>query len=117
MHAYAQSFSTVFLVAAPIATVAFLLTWLLPEVRLRTTAQETDVGHTFAMPTARSSQEEIERALHVLASRDSRSLTYRRLADRAGVALDPPPIAAPLLDKKAVVLILSMRRTRNNGDF
>jgi len=89
MHAYAQSLSTVFLVAAPIAAVAFLLTWLLPEVRLRTTAQATDVGHTFAMPAARSSQEEIERALHVLASRDSRSLIYRRLADRAGVALDP----------------------------
>ncbi len=89
VHAYAQSLSTVFLVAAPIAAVAFILSWLLPEVRLRTTAQATDVGHTFAMPTARSSQEEIERALHVLASRDSRSLIYRRLAERAGVALDP----------------------------
>ena len=41
------------------------------------------------MPTARSSQEEIERALHVLASRDSLFLIYRRLAARAGVALDP----------------------------
>ena len=47
------------------------------------------MGHTFAMPAARSSQEEIERALSVLASRDSRYLIYRRLADRAGVALDP----------------------------
>ena len=89
VHAYAQSLSTVFLVAAPIAAIAFILSWLLPEVRLRTTAQATDVGHTFAMPTARSSQEEIERALHVLANRDSRSLIYRRLAERAGVALDP----------------------------
>ncbi len=89
VHAYAQSLTTVFLVAAPIAAVAFLLTWLLPEVRLRTTAQATDVGHTFAMPAARSSQDEIERALHVLASRDSMYLIYRRLADRAGVALDP----------------------------
>jgi hypothetical protein len=42
---------------------------LIPEVRLRTTTQATDVGHTFAMPMARSSQEEIERALQVLASR------------------------------------------------
>jgi DNA-binding MarR family transcriptional regulator len=89
VHAYAQSLSTVFLVAAPIAAVAFILTWLLPEVRLRTTAQATNVGHTFAMPTARSSQEEIERALHALASRDSKDLIYRRLATRAGVALDP----------------------------
>ncbi len=89
VHAYAQSLSTVFLVAAPIAAVAFILSWLLPEVRLRTTAQATDVGHTFAMPAARSSQEEIERALQVLASRDSMSIIYRRLAERAGVALDP----------------------------
>jgi len=89
VHAYAQSLSTVFLVAAPIAAVAFLLTWLQPEVRLRTTAQATDVGQTFAMPTARSSREEIERALSVLVCRESRSLIYRRLADRAGVALEP----------------------------
>src|SRR5438874_2284499 len=89
VHAYTQSLSTVFLVAVPVIAVAFILSWLLPEVRLRTTTQATDVGHTFAMPTARSSQEEIERALHVLASRDSLFLIYRRLAARAGVALDP----------------------------
>src|SRR5437588_823684 len=89
VHAYTQSLSTVFLVAVPVIAVAFILSWLLPEVRLRTTTQATDVGQTFAMPTARSSQEEIERALHVLASRDSLFLIYRRLAARAGVALDP----------------------------
>jgi Na+/melibiose symporter-like transporter len=71
VHAYTQSLSTVFLVTVPMVALAFLLSWLLPEVRLRTTTQATDVGHTFAMPTARSSQEEIERALHVLTSRDS----------------------------------------------
>ncbi|HZU66770.1 MAG TPA: MFS transporter [Ktedonobacteraceae bacterium] len=89
VHAYAQSLSLVFLVAAPIAAVAFILTWFLPEIQLRKTAEATDVGHTFAMPAARSSQEEIELALHVLASRDSRELMYRRLAERAGIDLDP----------------------------
>jgi len=89
IHAYALSLSTVFLVAVPIAALAFVLSWLLPEVRLRTTTQASDVGHTFAMPTARSSQQEIERALHVLASRDSLEQIYRRLAARAGVELDP----------------------------
>jgi DNA-binding MarR family transcriptional regulator len=89
VHVYAQSLSTVFLVAAPIAAIAFLLTWLLPEVRLRTTAMAPDMGQTFAMPTARSSREEIERALSVLVCRESRSLIYRRLADRAGVDLEP----------------------------
>ena len=89
IHAYALSLSTVFLVAVPIAALAFVLSWLLPEARLRTTTQATDVGQTFAMPTARSSQQEIERALHVLTSRDSLDQLYRQLAARAGVDLDP----------------------------
>ncbi len=89
VHTYALSLSTVFLVAVPVAGLAFLLPWLLPEVRLRTTTQATDVAHTFAMPMARSSQEEIERALLVLASRDSLDQIYRRLAARAAVDLDP----------------------------
>jgi EmrB/QacA subfamily drug resistance transporter len=89
VHAYALSLSTVFLVAVPIAALAFVLSWLLPEVRMRTTTQATDVGHTFAMPTARTSQQEIERSLHVLASRDSLEQIYRRLAARAGLDLDP----------------------------
>ena len=92
IHAYALSLSTVFLVAVPIAALAFVLSWLLPEARLRTTTQATDVGQTFAMPTARSSQQEIERALHVLTSRDSLDQLYRRLVARAGVDLDPRSI-------------------------
>ena len=89
IHAYALSLSTVFLVAVPIAALAFVLSWLLPEVPMRTTTQATDVGHTFAMPTSRSSQQEIERALLVLSSRDSLEQLYRRLAARAGIELDP----------------------------
>jgi EmrB/QacA subfamily drug resistance transporter len=45
VHAYTQSLSTVFLVTVPIIAVAFILSWLLPEVRLRTTTQATDIGH------------------------------------------------------------------------
>jgi DNA-binding MarR family transcriptional regulator len=89
VHAFAQSLSTVFLVAVPIAAVAFILSWLLPEVPLRTTTQATDVGETYGMPTTRSSREEIERALYVLASRESLDQLYRRLAARSGVELDP----------------------------
>jgi len=89
VHAYAQSLSAVFLVTVPIVAVAFMLSWLLPEVRLRTTTQATDLGHTFAMPTTRTSQQEIERALHVLTSRDSLDRIYRRLVTRVGVDLDP----------------------------
>jgi EmrB/QacA subfamily drug resistance transporter len=89
VHSYALSLSTVFLVGVPIAAVAFILSWLLPEVRLRTTTQATDVGQTFAVPTARTSQQEIERSLHVLASRDSLEDFHLRLAARASLDLDP----------------------------
>ena len=89
VQAFTQSLSTVFLVTVPMVAVAFLLSWLLPEVRLRTTTQATDMGHTFAMPTTRTSQQEIERALHVLTSRDSLDQLYRRLGARAGIELDP----------------------------
>jgi DNA-binding MarR family transcriptional regulator len=89
VQAFTQSLSTVFLVTVPMVAVAFLLSWLLPEVRLRTTTQATDMGHTFALPTTRTSQQEIERALHVLTCRESQEQLHRRLATRAVVALDP----------------------------
>ncbi|MGH2343720.1 MAG: MarR family winged helix-turn-helix transcriptional regulator, partial [Chloroflexota bacterium] len=44
---------------------------------------------TYAMPTARTSREEIERALGVLAGRETRRRVYTRIAARAGLALDP----------------------------
>ncbi|HWD85672.1 MAG TPA: MDR family MFS transporter [Solirubrobacteraceae bacterium] len=90
VHAYATSLQTVFLVAVPIAAVAFLLTWLLPEVPLRKTAGAVDAGHTFALPTQRTSSEELERALSVLNQREGRRQIFSELARRAD--LDLPPI-------------------------
>jgi DNA-binding MarR family transcriptional regulator len=89
LHAYADSLDTVFLAAAPVALVAFLLTWLLPELELRRTTGATDPGETFAMPADRTSLQEVERAVTVLATREERPAMYRRLAARAGLALDP----------------------------
>jgi DNA-binding MarR family transcriptional regulator len=89
VHAYAASLQNVFLVAVPIAVVAFLLTWILPEIELRRTTGAVDPGETFAMPEDRSSIDEVERALTVLARRESRPDLYQRLAARAGVGLPP----------------------------
>ncbi len=69
--------------------VAFGLTWLLPEVPLRGTAQAPDPGQRYGMPTARTSLEEVERAIGVLARRENRREVYRRLAARAGLDLSP----------------------------
>jgi EmrB/QacA subfamily drug resistance transporter len=41
VNAYASTIQTVFLVAVPIAAVAFILTWLLPEIRLRKTVGDS----------------------------------------------------------------------------
>jgi EmrB/QacA subfamily drug resistance transporter len=99
---YAESLHTVFLAAVPFAVVAFALTWLLPEVPLRATTKAPNPADTYAptaLPAQRSSLEEIERAVEVLAHRENRLRLYTRLADRAG--LDLPPGACWLLYRVA----------------
>ncbi len=89
VQAYAHSLQTVFLVAVPIGAVAFALTWLLPERKLRKTTEAVDPGDTFALPKHRSSLQELERALTVLAGREHRRELFARLVDRAGLSLKP----------------------------
>ena len=89
VQAFSASLQTVFLIAVPISALAFALTWLLPEVALRTTNTAVDPGETFAMPADRTSLQEVELAICVLAQRENRADLYRRLADRAGLDLDP----------------------------
>ena len=50
VQAYADSLQTVFLTAVPIAALAFLLSWMLPEVKLRTTVGAADTAQLSAMP-------------------------------------------------------------------
>ena len=85
VRAYADSLETVFLAAAPVAAIAFLICWLLPEVPLRKTVAATDPGQTFGMSTERTSAQELERGLGVLAQRQDRVALYRRIAARAGL--------------------------------
>jgi EmrB/QacA subfamily drug resistance transporter len=80
---------TVFLVAVPIAFVAFLLSWLLPELELRKTVQTVDAGEGFGAPDPRTSLQEIQLALERISSRENRGELYRTLAQRAGIALPP----------------------------
>jgi EmrB/QacA subfamily drug resistance transporter len=89
-QAIAHSVDKVFLIGAPIAFVAFLLSWLLPEVPLRKSVRTTvDAGEGFAVPDARTSLDQIELNLERIASRENRVELYRSLAERAGVALSP----------------------------
>ncbi len=84
IDAYAASLHTVFRSAIPLGIFAFVLSWLLPEVKLRKTVAATDTGETLGMPTDRSSLQELERAVGVLDQRENRVALYQRINAKAG---------------------------------
>jgi EmrB/QacA subfamily drug resistance transporter len=88
--AVTASLRPIFLVAAGVAAVGFAMSWRLPELRLRPTAQAGGVGLAEARDD--DALREIERALGVLAGREHRWELYQRLAKRAGVDLTPPQL-------------------------
>ena len=88
LDAYAHSVDKIFLYSAPVAAVAFLLSWLLREVPLRQTVGAADLGEGLGATSAeRSSEKELERALLRLADSDLRKQGYERIAERAGLGL------------------------------
>ncbi len=79
-----------FLLGVPVSLVAFAFSWLLPEVELRRSVRTgSDQGEAFAMPSDRSSLQEVERTLASAARHENRREVYRVLAERAGLALSP----------------------------
>jgi len=73
----------------PISFVAFLLSFLLPEVELRKTVQTVDLAEVQGAPQHRSSLQEIQLALERVSARENRPELYRTLAQRAGIDLPP----------------------------
>ncbi|MEU0894934.1 MDR family MFS transporter [Streptomyces massasporeus] len=90
LHAYAVSITDVFLYAAPVALLGFVLAWFLKEDRLRGSVTAPDVSETLASnPVERSSYDEVCRALSVLGTRAGRREIYRKITARAGYDLLP----------------------------
>ncbi|MGC0311729.1 MFS transporter [Kitasatospora acidiphila] len=90
LHAYASSISQVFLYAAPVAAVAFVLALFIREQPLRESVTAPDLGESIGMnPVQRSSVDEIARALAVLNTREARRDLYRRITAEAGLDLQP----------------------------
>jgi EmrB/QacA subfamily drug resistance transporter len=88
VHAYAAAVDRIFLFAAPVAAVAFVLSWFLREVPLRQTAGAADLAEGLgAVSAERSSIGEIERALLRLADGDMRRRGYERIAELSGLGL------------------------------
>ncbi len=90
LTAFTNALSTVFVVAACVAAVAFLLSWALEQRPLRdTVTASTGIGETFAAPKDTASLAEASRALSVLIGRERRKELVAALAERAGVDLSP----------------------------
>ncbi|WP_327182790.1 MDR family MFS transporter [Streptomyces sp. NBC_01334] len=90
LDAYASAITDVFLYAAPVALVGFVLAWFLKEDPLRGSVTAPDVTETLASnPVERSSYDEVCRALSVLGTREGRREVYRKIAALAGQDLLP----------------------------
>ncbi|MER7520754.1 MFS transporter [Streptomyces sp. NPDC126499] len=90
IHAYATSITDVFLYAAPVVLLAFVIAWFLKEDRLRGSVTAPDTSQTLASnPVERSSYDECARALSVLGSREGRKQIYEKITARAGLDLLP----------------------------
>ncbi|WP_327089221.1 MFS transporter [Nonomuraea sp. NBC_01738] len=91
LHAYADAIAHVFLVGAPVMFLAFLLSWFIPEQKLRETTKAVDIGESMGATSAeRSSLAEVERGLVRLADADLRKDYYVRLGRLAGLSELPP---------------------------
>ncbi|GAA3563182.1 MDR family MFS transporter [Amycolatopsis ultiminotia] len=89
IEAYSASLHVVFLYAAPVGLLAFVLALFLKEVPLRDTSRAAapDLGDGFAMPEAREHDRELERAIATLFFRERRKAAPA-IAARAGSELD-----------------------------
>jgi len=95
MQAFTSALDTVFVLAAIVCAVGFLLTLLLPEQPLRRTvaAKASDTGEevaeTFARPLADDSEAELLRGLQLIASRDVQRAHIANVVRRAGLSISP----------------------------
>jgi EmrB/QacA subfamily drug resistance transporter len=87
-NAYVDALRPVFLVAAVVGAVGFVLSLRLRERPLRATAGTSQgLDDTLAVPKSPSSLAELDRALAVLVSREDRQAFNEHVAARAGVDL------------------------------
>ena len=89
IDAYADSLGRVFLCAAPVALVGFVLALMLKEVPLREMedAMTVDLGEGFGMPSTETPEQILELAVARM-MRDSPDLRLRSLAGTPGCELD-----------------------------
>lgn len=87
LDGFADAFQTVFLVAVPIGLLAFGLSWLLPEVELRTVTRIPEPSESFGMPSARTSLEELRLQVWRTLGREDRLRMWEMVVATAGSPL------------------------------
>lgn len=89
IDAYADALGLVFLCAAPVALVGFVVSGFLTEIPLREmeAVSATDLGEGFGMPAPETSDDILEMAV-ARVFRDSPDIRLRRLVDHPGCELD-----------------------------
>ncbi len=92
LHAFTAALHPVFLWAAIIAASGFVMTWFLKEIPLREATGTDTIGESFAMPRDATSLEELEQILARMSSHEHLWETYRRIAARLDVKLQPDEI-------------------------
>jgi MFS family permease len=97
IDSFTDSLDLVFIVAAAVMAVAFLLSWTLEERPLRKTVETAGVGEAFAVPREPDAMRELLRELSVLAGRERSRRFLERAASEAG--LDLSPMECWLLDR------------------
>jgi EmrB/QacA subfamily drug resistance transporter len=90
--AITEALRPVFLSAAAIAAIGFLLSWMLREVPLKATSQAPDPGDGFHVARDADGLRELERSLSLLARREHRWELLQRFASGAGLDLPPPEL-------------------------
>ena len=90
VEAFTESLGTVFLIAALVMVLAFVLALVLQERPLRhTVAAGSGVGQGFAIPQDEDSVNQVTRWVWGLLSRENKRRLLERIAARAGVHLSP----------------------------
>jgi len=88
-HAFVNALQPVFLMAAGVSALGFLLSLMLPDRTLRETVKAAGPGEHFAMPRPSDAEAELERALSVLAGRETRRRFYEQLLAELKIDLSP----------------------------
>jgi len=87
--AWDAALQPIFVIAAGVAVLGFVLSWFLEELPLRETVADQGLGDAFAAPRDATSLDELETRLSTLARKQNRHLVYERLAEAAGLDLAP----------------------------